>query len=132
MVEKVVNAKAKAGLQPFFETSEINSSCPKRYRLLVKKDKDDAYWKQHNEAINRNKKRLSLTTLLLPQINLRPRLPTPRSAKKGRGDYLAIRVNAIEVAKKDKDKTKDLSYFKCYTCKQKGHYVNKYPEKPKN
>ena len=43
------------------------------------------------------------------------------------GDYPAIRVNAIKVAKKDKnkDKTQDLSHMKYYICKQKGHYANK-------
>lgn len=48
--------------------------------------------------------------------------------------YLATGVNATEVIKKnkEKDKTKDLSYIKCYTCKQKGHYTNKYSEKSKN
>ncbi len=43
VVEKVVNAEAKANLQPPFGTREIDSRCPKGYRLLVKKDKDDAY-----------------------------------------------------------------------------------------
>ena len=42
--------------------------------------------------------------------------------------------NTIEVAKKNKDqnKAKDLSFIKCYTCKQKGYYANKYPKKSKN
>ncbi len=41
-------------------------------------------------------------------------------------------INTIKVNKKDKDKFKNLSYIKCYTCKQKSHYANKYLEKPKN
>ncbi len=41
-------------------------------------------------------------------------------------------VNATKVVKKDKDKAKDLSHIKYYTCKQKDYYANKYPEKPKN
>lgn len=36
------------------------------------------------------------------------------------------------MVKKDKDKDNDLSYIKCYTYKQKGQYINKYPDKPKN
>ncbi len=47
-------------------------------------------------------------------------------------DHPATGVNATEVAKKDKDKAKDLSHIKYYTCKQKGHYANKCPEKVKN
>ncbi len=45
--------------------------------------------------------------------------------------YLATGINTTEVAKKDKDKAKDLSHIKCYTCKQKGHYTNKYHKKSK-
>lgn len=36
------------------------------------------------------------------------------------------------MTKKYKDKTKDLSHIKSYIYKQKGHYTNKYSEKPKN
>ncbi len=35
------------------------------------------------------------------------------------------------MSKKDKDKANDLSYIKCYTYKQKGHYANKYPKNPR-
>ena len=41
-------------------------------------------------------------------------------------------INAIKVAKIDKNKAKDLSHIECYTRKQKGHYANKCLEKPKN
>lgn len=40
-------------------------------------------------------------------------------------------VHAIKVAKKDKNKAKDLSYIKCYTYKQKSYYANKYPRNKK-
>ena len=40
MIEKTIDAKAKASLQPLSETREINSRCPKGYRLLTKKKKD--------------------------------------------------------------------------------------------
>ncbi len=43
VVEKAVDAKAKASLQPPSETREIDSRCPKRYRPSVKKNKDDNY-----------------------------------------------------------------------------------------
>ena len=47
--------------------------------------------------------------------------------------HSTIKANVTEVAIKDKDKNKarDLSYIKCYTYKQKDHYINKYPKKPK-
>lgn len=39
--------------------------------------------------------------------------------------YLIMGVNSTKVAKKDKDKAKDLSYIKRYTYKYKDHYANK-------
>ena len=47
--------------------------------------------------------------------------------------HLATGVNAIEIAKKNKnkDKTKDLNHIKYYIYKQKSHYVNKYSKKTK-
>lgn len=41
MVEKAVNAKVKASLQPPFGTRQIDFRYLKGYRLFVKKDKDD-------------------------------------------------------------------------------------------
>ena len=78
------------------------------------------------------KKKLSPTTIFFLLISLRPGLTAPRSTIKKRGDYLAIGVNAIKITKKDKNKNKDLCHVKCYIYKQKGHYVNMYPKKPKN
>ena len=61
----------------------------------------------------RIKKRLSpITPFLL--INLRPRLL--KSVKKV-GKEVLQPLELMLVAKKDKDKAKDLSYVKCYTCK---------------
>ena len=57
MVEKVVDVEAKTGIQSPFETREIDSRCPKRYKPSVKKNKDNAYWEQRNEAINRDKEK---------------------------------------------------------------------------
>ena len=46
---------------------------------------------------------------------------------------LAIRVNATEIIKKDKNKTKDLSYIECYyTWKPKDYHANKCLKKQKN
>ena len=50
VVEKVGDAKAKANLQPPFYVREIDSKCPKDYRPLVKKNKEDAHWEQHNKV----------------------------------------------------------------------------------
>lgn len=42
VVEKTINVKARASLQPLFETREINFKYLKSYNPLVKKDKNKA------------------------------------------------------------------------------------------
>ena len=56
-MEKVVNAKTKAGLQPHSMIKEIDSKCPKKYKPSVKKDKYNAYWDYRNEASNKDKEK---------------------------------------------------------------------------
>ena len=109
---------------------EIDSRCLKKHRPSVKKNKDDTYWEHCNEAFKDKEKAKfhSLSSTNQPQ--------TQASKKKKRHGswrgHPATGVNATEVAKKDKDKAKDLSQIKCYTYKQKGHYANKCFKKPKN
>ncbi len=50
VVEKTGDAKAKANLQLPFYVREIDSRCPKGYRLLAKKDKENTYREPQNEA----------------------------------------------------------------------------------
>ena len=82
VVKKAVDVEAKASLQPSFETREIDSRCPKRYKPLVYKDKDDAYWEQRDGAFYKDKKRPNPITLLLLLISLRLKLLALRNAKK--------------------------------------------------
>ena len=55
-----------------------------------------------------------------------------RHQKNCQGGHSVIRINAIKVLKKNKDKAKDFGHIKCYTYKYKSHYVNKCPKKAKN
>ncbi len=55
IVEKAIDVEVKANLQPPFGTKEIDSRCPKKCRPLVKKNKDNTYWKHHDETSNKNK-----------------------------------------------------------------------------
>ncbi len=127
VVEKVVDAKVKASLQPSSGTREINSRCPRAYKPSAKKDKDNANWEYWNE-IPKDKAK-SHNSFFANQ----PQTQASKKDKRGRrGDHSATGVNAIKVAKKDKYKAKDLSHIKCYICKQKGHYTNKCPKKSKN
>ena len=57
VMEKTVNAKAKAGLIPYSMIKEIDSKYPKKYRLSVMKDKDDDYREHRNEASNQDKEK---------------------------------------------------------------------------
>lgn len=42
-MEKVVNAKIKVGFQPPSETRKIDFKYSKKYKPLIKKNKDNAY-----------------------------------------------------------------------------------------
>ncbi len=128
-MEKAGDVEAKTNLQPSFYVREIDARCPKDYRSLVKKDKEDTYREYRNKASKDKEKAKSHNSSFANQ----PQTQAPKKDKYGRsGGYPVTRVNTTKVAKKDKDKTKDLSHVKCYTCKQKSHYANKCPEKLKN
>ena len=109
---------------------EIDSRFPKEHRPSVKKDKDNTYWEHHNEASKDKKKAKShpLSSANQPQTQASMK----DKCHESRQGYPATGVNATEVAKKDKDKAKDLNHIKCNTYQQKGHYAKKCPEKPKN
>ena len=97
---------------------------------MVKKNKDNTYWKYRDEAFNKDKDMAKSHNSFFTN---QPQMQASKKDKRGYcGGHLATRVNTTEVAKKDKDKAKNLSHVKCYTCKQKGHYTNKCLKKSKN
>ena len=131
VVEKAVNAKAKTGLQSHSMIKEINSRCPKRHRPSVKKNKDDIYQEHRNKASNKDKEKAkSYSSFFANQSQIQASKKNKRH--ESRQGHPVTGVNVTEVAKKDKDKAKELSHIECYTCKQKSHYTNKCPKKPKN
>ncbi len=131
MVKKAGDAKAKANLQPPFYIGEIDFRCPKGHYLLAKKE--DTYWKPCNKAFKDKDKAKCQISFSANQPQTQASEKDKRSCRGGHGGYLATGVNATKIAKKDKNKApKDLSYIECYTCHQKGHYVNKCQEKSKN
>ncbi len=88
---------------------------PKSHRSSAKKNKEDTYREPRDEASNKDKdKAKSHNSSSANQ----PQTQAPIKNKRGcwRG-HLITEVNATEVAKKDKDKTKDLSHVKYYTYK---------------
>lgn len=116
MVEKARNVEAKANFQPLFYVREIYSKYPKGYYLSVKKDKKHANWEYHNEASSKDKKK---TKSHNPSPTNQPQAQASKKRQGWRRGPSATGVNNIKIAKKDRDKAKDLSYVKYYTCKQK-------------
>ncbi len=129
MVEKASDIEAKANLQPPFYVRDIDARYPKGHRSSAKKDKEDTYREPQNEASNDKDQAKSHSSSTFAN---QPQTQALKKDKHGhRGGHLATRVNATEVAKKDKA-SKDLSHIKCYTYHQKGHYITKCPDKLKN
>ncbi len=129
VVEKAGDVEAKANLQPHFYVREINARYLKGHHPLVKKNKEDTYWEHCNEASKDKEKAKSYNTSSANQ----PQTQAPKKDQcSRRRGYPVTGVITTKIAKKDKDKAKDLSHVKCYTCKQKVHYANKCPEKLKN
>ncbi len=130
MVEKAEDVEAKANLQSPFYVMEIDARCPKSHCPLAKKDKKNTYREYRNEASKDKGKAKSHNSTSVNQLQTQD----PKKNKCGDrwGGHLATGVNTTKVAKKDKDKAKDLSHVQYYTCKQKGHYAIKYLEKSKN
>ena len=137
VVDKIVNAKAKASLQAPSGTKEIDTQCPQGQRPTKKEDKDSRDYEKNKSSQNPPTNTSSSGTQAFPaqpkkEQNSRSRQGRPQRQGQGQNTP-ATSVNATAV-KKDKDKDKkDLSNIECYICKQKGHYANKCPEKePKN
>ncbi len=129
IIEKAVNVEAKDSRQSPFGTREIDSRCPRGYRPLVKKNKGDANREHQDKALNKDKDKAKThnSSFANSQFQTQTSKKCHRSRQEG---HSANKVNVTKVAKKNK--AKDLSYIKCYTCKQKRHYANKCPEKQKN
>lgn len=125
MIKKAGNVEAKINLQPPFYIKEINSKYPKNHCPSAKKDKKNKYW----EICNKVSKNKNKTKFYNSSSANQSQIQTPKKNKYYQGDYLVTGVNTTKIAKKNKNKTKDLSYIKCYTYKQKGHYANKCPKK---
>ncbi len=115
VVEKTVNAKAKASLQSLSGTEEINSRYPKSYKPSAKKDKNKITREHRDKNEDKAKSyNLSLTHTTQSLIHASKK-NKPHGNRQG--GYPATKVNTIKVIKKNKDKAKNLRYIKCYTYK---------------
>ena len=83
--------------------------------MLVKKNKDNVNWKHCNKASNKDKNKTKFyNSSFANQSQTQAFKKDQHSCWKG---YLVTGINTIKVAKKNKNKAKDLSYIKCYTGK---------------
>lgn len=108
----------------------MDSRYPKDYRPSVKKDRSDT----NQEYWDGDKIKEKIKSYNLSSTNIQPQIQVSKKDKRHRSrqrDHSATEVNATKVVKKNKDKAKDLSHFKYYTCKQKGYYASKCPKKPR-
>ena len=115
MVEKIIDAEVKASLQQHIKIREINSGYLKEYKPSIKKNKEyKANWKYQNK--NKNKVKSHNLSFANSQSQTQIFKKNKSHYEK---DHSAIRVNITKIAKKNKDKNKakNLSYIKCYTCK---------------
>ena len=139
VVDKTVDAEVKASLQAPSGTREMDSRCPRGQRPTKKEDKNSRDYEKNKSSQNLPTNASSSGTQsspAQPKKEQNSRSHRGESRRQGQGQNTpATGVNATAIRKdKDKDKDKkDLSHVECYTCKQKGHYANKCPEKePKN
>ena len=139
VVDKTVDAKAKASLQAPSGTREMDFQYLQSQRPTKKDDKDSRNYEKNKFSQNLPANASSNGTqssLPQPKKDQNSRFCQGKPQRQGQGqNTLATGINATTI-KKDKDKNKDiknLSNIECYTCKQKSHYANKYPKKePKN
>ena len=106
---------------------EIDSKYPKSYCPSVKKDKEDANQEYRNEASSKDREKAKFYNP--PSANQPQAQVSKKCERSCCGGFLAL--DATKVAKKDKDKAKDLSHIECYTYKQKSYYASRYLKKLK-
>ncbi len=94
---------------------KLISGARKIIACQLRKTRKNTYWEPHNEASNKDKKKAKFYNF---SFTNQPQTQALKKDKRGcwRG-YPTIAINATKVAKKDKDKAKDLSHVECYTCK---------------
>ena len=138
VLEKAIEAEAKASLQPASSVREMDSRCY-RGRRPVKKDETSAPSKFSRDD-NREKAKPADTQ---PSSSTAGSPPSNRGQQKNRGNRRGPRsgrrdggtpatgVNATEVRKQDQrpEKRQDLSQIKCYNCQKMGHYATKCPDR---
>lgn len=129
VVKKANNVEAKTNLQPSFFVKEIDFSYLNYHRLLVKKEKNNVYWKYCNKTFNKDKKKAKSHNLSFAN---QPLTQPSKKYQGWRGSHLIIGINANNIANNHQNMAKDLSHVNCYIYKLKGYYAKKCQENSKN
>ena len=141
MVQKAVNAEAKAGLKSSIMVRDADSRCPRGHRpsqntsTKVQTQGSTAKESKPEESRPKELKLANEKTPAPPRTN-EPRKTSRQDKKK---EYLkkkrdrknsipAIGDNAIKGEKKQSNR----GNRKCYNCQKKGHFARNYLELPKN
>ena len=141
MVQRAVNAEAKAGLRSSIMVRNADSRCPRGHRpsqntfTKVQTQGSTAKESKPEESRPKESKPADGKTPAPPRTDE----PGKTSRQDKKKEYLkkkrdrknstpATGDNAIEGEKKRNDQ----SDGKCYNCQKKGHFARNYPELPKN
>ena len=141
MVQRAVNAEAKAGLRSSTMVRESDARCPRSHRpsynTSSKVQTQGTTAKEPRTKESRPKEAKS-TDGKAPAPPRSDKLAKPNCKKKKR-EWLkkkkdstpATEDNAIEAQKK-KRTPGNTSQVTCYNCQKKSHFANKCPKPPKN
>ena len=141
MVQRAVNAEAKAGLRSSIMVQDTNSHCPRGHRLSqntstkVQTQGSTAKESKPKESRRKESKPTDRKTPAPPRTNE----PEKTSCQDKKKEYLkkkrdqknsipATGDNAIEGEKKRNNRGDG----KCYNCQKKDHFARNCPDLPKN
>ena len=142
MVQKAVNAEAKAGLRSSTMVRESDARCPRGHRPSHNtSSKVQTQGSSHKDSPRTKKSRPKEAKSTDGKAPAPPRSNEPAKPncekkkrewlKKKKDSTSATGDNAIEAQKK-KQISGNTSQVTCYNCQKKGHFANKCPERLKN
>ena len=142
MVQRAVNAEAKAGLRSSTMVRKSDARCPRGHRPSHNtSSKMQTQGSSHKDSPRTKESRPKEAKLTNGKAPAPPRSDEPAKPncekkkrewlKKKKDSTSATKDNTIEAQKK-KRTPGDTSQVTCYNCQKKSHFANKCSEPPKN